>query len=94
VLADRYHSRVLKTPLEVKRALVYVLQNHRHHAEGVDRSPRRAHLDPLSSAPYFDGFTVRVTRPPKDAPVVPARTWLLRIGWRIHGLISPDEVPA
>jgi REP element-mobilizing transposase RayT len=45
VLGDRYHSRALKTPLEVKRALVYVLHNHRHHAEGVDRSPRRASPD-------------------------------------------------
>ncbi|HEX4339465.1 MAG TPA: transposase [Polyangiaceae bacterium] len=93
VLADRYHSRVLKTPLEVKRALVYVLQNHRHHAVGV-APPTPAAFDELSTAPYFDGFTVRVRRPPRDAPVVPARTWLLRVGWKVHGLITPDEVPA
>jgi REP element-mobilizing transposase RayT len=93
-LADRYHSRVLKTPLEVQRALVYVLHNHRHHAEGVDRSLHRAQLDELSTAPYFDGFTVRVRRTPKDAPVMPARTWLLRTGWKLHGLIAPNEVPA
>jgi hypothetical protein len=94
VLADRYHSRVLKTPLEVKRALVYALHNHRHHGAGLGRSTPAACLDPLSTAPYFDGFTARVERPPQDAPAVPARTWLLRIGWKMHGLIASDEAPA
>ena len=27
------------------------------------------------------------------APAAPARTWLLRVGWRRHGLIDPAEVP-
>ena len=26
-------------------------------------------------------------------PVAEARTWLLRVGWRRHGLISVHEVP-
>jgi REP element-mobilizing transposase RayT len=32
VLDGRYHLRALRTPLEVHRALRYVLLNHRHHA--------------------------------------------------------------
>ena len=32
VFADRYHDRILKTPREVRNALVYVLGNARHHA--------------------------------------------------------------
>ena len=31
VFADRYHARILRTPLEVRRALAYVLNNARRH---------------------------------------------------------------
>lgn len=30
----------------------------------------------------------------EDVPVVPARSWLGRSGWRRHGLLSVDEAPA
>jgi putative transposase len=40
VFADRYHARALRTPLEVRRALVYVLDNHRHHHSGSGRPSR------------------------------------------------------
>jgi hypothetical protein len=29
-----------------------------------------------------------------SAPVVTARTWLARWGWRRHGLLDPLEAPA
>jgi hypothetical protein len=32
-------------------------------------------------------------RPRETRPVAPPETWLLRVGWRKFGLISPDEVP-
>jgi hypothetical protein len=67
---------------------VYVLQNHRKH--GVDRGQR---LDPCSSARWFTGwknFAVETT----SAPVVTARTWLARWGWRRYGLLDVAEVPA
>jgi hypothetical protein len=89
--ADRYHARSLRTPLEVRRALLYVLHNHRHHA-GVYT---RVVLDPLSSAAYFDGFSQRTpAHLSRDAPVAEPSTWLLRIGWRRHGLLGKDESPA
>jgi putative transposase len=31
VLKERYHARILKTPIEVKRARLYLLNNARHH---------------------------------------------------------------
>src|ERR1051325_9668788 len=31
VLADRYHARALTSPRAVRNAIVYVLQNHKHH---------------------------------------------------------------
>ena len=41
VWGDRYHTRPMKTPTEVRRALVYVLMNIKKHSqvpcEGVDR---------------------------------------------------------
>jgi REP element-mobilizing transposase RayT len=44
VLADRYHARPLRTPTEVRRALVYVRDNFEHH------SGERLGRDPCSSA--------------------------------------------
>ena len=38
VWADRYHAHVLKTPREVRNALVYVLNNVRKHMPGEDGS--------------------------------------------------------
>lgn len=31
VMGDRFHSRVLRSPREVRHAVRYVLENHRHH---------------------------------------------------------------
>jgi putative transposase len=51
VFADRFHERELRTLLEVRNALVYVLQNLRKHGIAL------AGPDPLSSGPEFDGWT-------------------------------------
>ena len=87
VWADRYHSRLLRTPREVRSAFVYVLNNVRKHLRGIRG------LDPCSSARWFDGW--RGEKPEVDAssPVARARTWLARVGWRRHGLIDVEECP-
>jgi REP element-mobilizing transposase RayT len=105
VVADRYHARVLRTPQEVRNALRYVLLNARRHAAASARKALRAMevvLDPASSAQWFDGWKpprhsvpgahddAAAGRPP---PVARARTWLLRVGWRRHGLLDPTDVP-
>lgn len=91
VLADRYHSRPLRTPREVRAALRYVLLNSRKH-----RRPRRkvhADVDPASSGRWFKGWK-RPVAAAEDPPIVPQpHTWLVRAGWRRHGLLDPDEVP-
>ena len=69
VFADRYHSRALATRREVANALNYVLQNFRHHLR-EDVAPQG--VDPCSSAVW-----INLPLAP-DAPIVPARTWLLR----------------
>ena len=87
--ADRWHGRSLRSPREVRNALVYVIQNRNKH------SPSRG-LDPLSSAQWFNGFrhslprSFRSITPRANAP---PRTWLLGTGWRRHGLIGLLEVP-
>ena len=81
VWADRYHRHDLRTPREVRNALVYVLGNGAKH--GVVPVGT---IDPCSSARFFDGWA---TPPPglaanDDAevrPVRPAESWLLRVGW-------------
>ena len=91
VFADRFHSRVLRTPQQVRNALAYVLQNARKHGM------RLLGLDAYSSAAAFDGWRelLRIQRHVATAvPVERARSWLLSIGWRRHGLISVDEVPS
>jgi REP element-mobilizing transposase RayT len=96
VLADRYHLRVLETPREVHRALRYVLLNARRHAR---RLVGAARLDPASSARWFDGWRREgavlreVVTEAVGRPVAYAQTWLLRAGWRRHGLIDPADVP-
>jgi len=113
VFADRFPARALRTPKEVRTALVYVLLNARRHGIPV------AAPDPYSSGPWFDGWkesapavqrlgsasrSRRVFTRPLDrgdvvsteignAPIAPARGWLLSEGWKRHGLIGVEESP-
>lgn len=111
VLADRFHSRPLRTPLAVKHALAYVLANARRHSAQRAAAHPPGWVDACSSAPWFDGFSrdAGVTSPragPREwalglsdidfraaPPVLPARSWLLRVGWRRHGPIDADITP-
>lgn len=90
--ADRYHARVLRTPREVRHALAYVLNNARRHRI-VGRGASPMWLDPYSSASVFDGWRKKGLVGPPTAPVVAARSWLMRRGWRRDGLLEPAYVP-
>jgi len=92
VLADRYHVRTLKTPREVRNALRYVLLNASRHAS------RTLELDSASSARWFDGWrsdppATPAPPGPEPRPIARARSWLLRLGWQLHGLLEPAAVP-
>jgi REP element-mobilizing transposase RayT len=95
VLFGRYHLHVLRSPREVRRAIAYVLLNARKHWKQRHGAAPPVKLDVASSGAWFDGWT----RPPPggEASVAPAvaraRSWLLREGWRQHGLVDPGEVP-
>jgi putative transposase len=90
VFADRYHDRVLQSPREVRNVLAYVMGNARKHAaEGRHVSVPHP-IDEFSSAVWFDGFRERFTVRGIDVtvrPIADARTWLLNVGWRRHGLL-------
>ena len=102
VFVDRYHARIIKTPKQARNALAYVLNNWRKHRE--NRAPMsREHgwkLDPFSSAPTFTGWrdldasalTWPLTYEP--LPVWEPKTWLLREGWKKHGLLLSTEIPS
>ena len=99
-LPDRQETLLPRCPRrDFRRALGYVLLNARRHlakSRGVSRSTT-AHLDGASSARWFDGWRPEaVSRIPiasGASEVARPRTWLLRVGWRRHGLVDPAEVP-
>lgn len=95
VFASRYHARPLKTPTEVRNALRYVLLNARHHAEEAGISLPRLHIDDRSTAATFDGWreAPRLRERSADFGTSPARTWLLRVGWKRLGLLDLDDAP-
>src|SRR5262245_19197664 len=95
VLLGRYHVRALRTPREVRNAIAYVLLNARKHwAERTGGAPP-VRLDTASSGACFSGWSRRLQPLSSREPPCTAepRTWLLRVGWRLHGLIDPAEVP-
>lgn len=89
----RYHRHDLRTPNEVRNALLYVLQNAKKHGE----APREGRfLDPHSSAAWFDGWQDLGRRDPgEDGSWRPPRprTWLLERGWRRRGLLRTTDAP-
>ena len=88
VFDDRFHTRALRSPREVRFALAYVLHNFKKHQRLA-----AMRLDPCSSAVWFDGFRELTPAALEGAPVHAARTWLVRVGWRRHGLVSVHEAP-
>jgi|GEM_PF-681953 len=94
VFDDRYHRRDLRSPRQVRNALVYVLANVKKHYRLTHGLPT---IDPCSSAPWFDGWSTTYprTQPPPTAsrPTELPRTLLLAKLWRKHGLIDPTEMP-
>ena len=95
VFEDRYHVEIIRTPRQCRSTLCYVLQNARRHGERLD--PSFNGMDPFSSAWWFDGWREGEWRdglvPPEVRTVAEPETWLLRVGWRRHGLLAIDEVP-
>lgn len=94
VWGDRWHSRELGSPREVRNALVYVFRNVAKHGT---RMIGQDIVDVRSSALRFTGWTAPLCFTFDDGlrwPDTPPRTWLLESGWitRGGGRIDPREV--
>jgi REP element-mobilizing transposase RayT len=83
LFADRYHDRILRSPREVRNALAYVLNNAFKHGVEVTRGEP----DPCSSGQWFDGWRGVPRLAPGSSPLARAKTWLLTVGWLLHGRI-------
>jgi REP element-mobilizing transposase RayT len=102
VFPDRYHEEIITSPKQARHTLAYVLNNWRKHKEDRADFTRSWNVDPFSSGAVFDGWKERedaVTLWPLRETYLPLvtylpKTWLLREGWRRHGLIRFDEVPS
>jgi hypothetical protein len=88
VWADRYRTRSLTTPAEMREALVCLFL-----AYPKQQPADRRGVDPCSSAPWFDGFDPAPPAPTDPSPVVAPRTWLASAGWRQGGRIRRSERP-
>ena len=92
MFADRFHDRVLRDDLQLRRALAYVLNNARRHGLKL-----RWPIDLFSSAPWFDGWS-SVRRYDKLVPDIPKPIadplprshWK---AWTLYSRIRPGEVP-
>ena len=67
VIGDRYHTRVLKTPTEVRHAIHYIRHNHRKHMAEIGEHLPATWVDPYSS----DSPAIGIILPPP-------RTWLVQ----------------
>jgi hypothetical protein len=108
--SDRWHGHALRTPREVRNAILYVLANFRKHAP----TPRPPGIDPFSSGEWFDGWREwspgdgrappwaesagwRTARHDAEATarvVSLPQSWLARAGWRQRGLVGLADAPS
>jgi REP element-mobilizing transposase RayT len=101
VFPDRYHMETITSRRQARHALAYVLNNWRHHGEHRAPNARTWKIDPFSSGDSFDGWRELEDSPVlwktrdsyKSLPVWRPKTWLLREGWRMYGLIGATEIP-
>jgi hypothetical protein len=87
---DRWNGRALGSPREVKNALAYLFFNARKHRElpfGIDGYASSVWAwDCFGDPVYRDGLEALARS--REPPVAAPRTWLLRTGWRRHGLLG------
>jgi hypothetical protein len=80
---------VLYTSRAVRNALAYVLHNARKHAARAGRTLSRAfQIDPASSGRWFKGWPHTIAAPDRSPPVAKPCSWLLAVGWKLHGRLS------
>jgi len=102
VFPDRYHAEIITTPRQARHTLAYVMNNWRKHGEDRVGRMQAWKIDWFSSAIHFPHWVEYGDSPWMwHGPTLyeplwawQPRTWLLREGWKRHGLISYREVPS
>jgi REP element-mobilizing transposase RayT len=95
VFRERYHENVLTKGKKAFAALNYVLNNGFRHLRKLGLKVDALFIDPCSSGVYFDGWAPGVLRqrpPPGPRPVVKARSWVIKDGWRRYGPLVPGQI--
>jgi hypothetical protein len=84
--------RQIATPKQARAVLLYVVGNFRKHAARAGRILHPRWVDPFSSARQLDGWNQPVRLEP--GVVASPKTWMLRTGWRRHGLLDAHAIPS
>jgi hypothetical protein len=87
-----YHDQEIATPKQARAVLLYVVGNFRKHAARAGRILHPRWVDPFSSARQLDGWNQPVRLEP--GVVASPKTWMLRTGWRRHGLLDAHAIPS
>ena len=87
VFADRFHSRVLGSSLDVRNTLLYVLNNARRHRIAITSA-----VDAYSSAAWFHRWRA-VAPSARPFPVAAPRSWQLVHATFAHGRLDPRAIP-
>ena len=92
---------VIRSPLQARRVLAYVLCNWRKHREDRHGLHRAWLVDPFSTGVLFSEWKELEGQAPWEvradyAPLAVSapRSWLLRVGWKKYGPMSYREVPS
>jgi REP element-mobilizing transposase RayT len=102
VFPDRYYAEIIQSPRQARHTLAYVMNNWRKHGEDHAGRMQAWKIDWFSSAIHFPHWREYGDSPwmwhgpPLYEPlwVWQPKAWLLREGWKRHGLISYREVPS
>jgi len=95
VMKDRFHARLLRTPREVKNALLYLVNNGKKHLEQIGRAVAARWLDPCASVAALGAWCPDLPRTNTTAPpVAKPNSWLLLRGYTKAGLIRLGELSA
>jgi hypothetical protein len=93
---DRWNGRALGSPREVRNALAYLFFNARKHRElpfGLDAYASSLWASACFRDPvYREGLQLLAEG--RAPPVAAPHTWLLREGWRRHGLLGARDAAA
>jgi hypothetical protein len=77
--------------VDARAVLLYVVGNLCKHAAQAGRILRPRWVNPFSSVRQLDGWNHPVRLEP--GVVAGPRSWLLRVGWRRHGLLDAHAIP-